>query len=41
MFSSNILPAPPKFLFQERQGKVNWRQVMNVDLDKVVREVDL
>jgi len=25
MFSSNMLPAPPKFMFQDRQGKVNWR----------------
>jgi hypothetical protein len=41
LFSSNILPAPPKFMFQERQGKINWRQIMNIDMDKVMKEVDL
>ena len=41
LFSSNLMPLPPKFTFQARQGRINWRQVMNLDLDKIVRDVDL
>ena len=41
LFSSNLMPLPPKFSFQARQGRVNWRQVMNLDLDKIVKDVDL
>ena len=25
LFSSNLMPMPPKFMFQERSGRVNWR----------------
>jgi hypothetical protein len=41
LFSSSLMPLPPKFQFQERQGRVNWRALMNTDLDKVVNECDL
>lgn len=41
LFASNLLPLPPKFMFQERNGRINWRQLMNVDLEKVTKEVDL
>ena len=35
------MPLPPKFVFQERQGRINWRTVLNSDLDKIVKDVDL
>jgi hypothetical protein len=35
------MPLPPKFEFQERQGRINWRAVLNADVDRVVKEVDL
>ena len=41
LFSSQAMPLPPKFSFQERNGRINWRLLMNVDLDKIVKEVDL
>ena len=41
LFSSQAMPLPPKFAFQDRQGRLNWRQLMNVDLDRIIREVDL
>ena len=41
LFSSNLMPPPPKFSFQERSGRINWRNVMNIDIDKMVKEVDL
>jgi hypothetical protein len=41
LFTSNLMPLPPKFSFQDRTGRINWRQLMNVDLDRVVKEVDL
>ena len=41
LFSSNLMPLPPKFNFQERSGRINWRSVMNTDMDKIVRDVDL
>lgn len=41
LFSSSLLPLPPKFAFQERTGHINWRTLMNVDIDKIIREVDL
>ena len=41
LFSSNLMPLPPKFNFQERSGRINWRNVCNADLDKIIRDVDL
>ena len=41
LFASNLLPLPPKFAFQERSGRINWRTLMNIDLDKINKEVDL
>ncbi|CDW86485.1 zinc finger protein dzip1l [Stylonychia lemnae] len=41
LFASNLLPLPPKFSFQERTGRINWRALMNTDLDKISKEVDL
>jgi hypothetical protein len=35
------MPLPPKFSFQERNGRINWRMIMNTDLDKVSKDVDL
>jgi hypothetical protein len=35
------MPLPPKFAFQDRQGRINWRQLMNVDLDRMTKDVDL
>ena len=34
-------PMPPKFQFQERTGRLNWRQIMNADVDKITQQVDL
>ena len=41
LFASNLMPLPPKFSFQERTGRINWRALMNTDLDKISKEVDL
>eukprot|EP00919_Chromeraceae_sp_WS-2016_P031325 GHVR01074108.1.p1 GENE.GHVR01074108.1~~GHVR01074108.1.p1 ORF type:complete len:590 (+),score=146.01 GHVR01074108.1:75-1844(+) len=30
----------PKFVFQQRHGKISWRQLHNLDLDRLVREGD-
>jgi len=35
------MPLPPKFQFQERQGRINWRTVLNTDVDKLVKDIDL
>ena len=35
------MPLPPVFKFQERSGKINWRTLMNTDLDQIIRETDL
>ena len=37
----HLMPLPPKFNFQARQGRINWRLVMNTDIDKIVSQVDL
>ena len=41
LFSSSLMPLPPKFSFQERSGRINWRALMNTDLDQIVSTVDL
>ena len=41
LYSSSILPMPPKFSFQERSGHINWRLLMNTDIERIVRDVDL
>jgi hypothetical protein len=35
------MPLPPKFNFQARQGRINWRTIMNTDIEKIVSNVDL
>lgn len=35
------MPLPPKFVFQDRNGRINWRAVMNADIDKIVKHGDL
>ena len=35
------MPLPPKFEFQERVGRINWRAVLNADVDRVIKDVDL
>jgi hypothetical protein len=35
LFASGLLPLPPKFAFQERVGRINWRALMNADLEKI------
>ena len=32
---------PPKFTFQERSGALTWRLIMNSDIEKITRNVDL
>ena len=41
LFASNLLPLPPKFAFQERTGRLNWRALMNLDLEKLMGDIDL
>lgn len=31
----------PAFRFQPRRGKLDWRSVSSLDLDRVMREVDI
>lgn len=37
----HLMPLPPKFSFQARQGRINWRLVMNTDVEKIISTVDL
>ena len=37
----HLMPLPPKFNFQARQGRINWRLIMNTDVDKIISTVDL
>jgi len=37
----HLMPLPPKFNFQARQGRINWREVMNTDVEKMISQVDL
>lgn len=32
----HLMPMPPKFNFQARQGRINWRTVMNTDVEKII-----
>ena len=44
LFAKEYIPLQPQFIFKDRQssgGRINWRQLMNVDLDKVTKEIDL
>ena len=36
-----MVPMAPKFQFQERRERLNWRLISDVDLDKITSEVDL
>ncbi len=35
------MPLPPKFKFSERQGRVNWRALINTNLEQVADQIDL
>lgn len=43
LFAKEYIPLQPQFIFKDRGtgGRINWRQLMNVDLDKVTKEIDL
>lgn len=43
LFAKEYIPLQPQFLFRDRMnaGRINWRQLMNVDMDKLVKEIDL
>jgi hypothetical protein len=41
LFSSNLMPLPPKFKFQDRQGRINWRALINTNIEQVSEQVDL
>jgi zinc finger protein DZIP1 len=45
LFAKEYIPLQPQFMFKDRGvqggGRINWRQLMNVDLDKVQKEIDL
>ena len=28
-------------MFKERSGRINWRQLMNMDIERVTKEIDL
>ena len=38
---NHILKHPPPFFFQERVGAINWEEIYLIDIDKIVRNVDL
>lgn len=43
LFAKEYVPLQQQFMFRDRAGagRINWRQLMNVDLDRVVKEIDL
>ena len=43
LFASSLqqTPTPPAFKFQERNGRLNWRHIMNADVDKISEQCDL
>ena len=41
LFSSNLMPLPPKFKFSQREGRVAWRQLLNCDVNEIEANVDL
>jgi len=44
LFAKEYIPLQSQFLFKDRAAsgeRINWRQLMNVDLDRVVKEIDL
>jgi hypothetical protein len=41
IFAPTIATNPPPFFFQPKSGKLNWREISNVDVDKLIRDVDL
>jgi zinc finger protein DZIP1 len=43
LFAKEYIPLQPQFIFKDRAtgGRINWRQLMNVDLEKVTKEIDL
>ena len=32
---------PPKFNFQEKNGRLDWRRIMNTDISKMTQQIDL
>jgi hypothetical protein len=44
LFAKEYVPLQHQFAFRDRLttgGRINWRQLMNVDLDRVQKELDL
>jgi hypothetical protein len=41
LFCHNLLPGPPTFQFKERKGRIDWRRIMNTNMDKLTSELDL
>jgi len=41
IFSSGKMPLPPVFEFKRKQGRIDWRLLMNTDLERVIRETDV
>jgi len=35
------MSASPSFFFRERKGKINWRNIANLDIDKLIEEGDV
>ena len=40
-FTSEFLPNPPQFFFKERMGKLNWRNIYDLDVPKLKSNVDI
>ena len=38
---NQINDASSNFYFQERLGQINWREVNRLDVDKIIKDVDL
>jgi len=41
IFSSGTMPLPPVFEFKRKQGRIDWRLIMNADLERVIGETDV
>jgi hypothetical protein len=41
IFSSGKMPLPPVFEFKSKQGRIDWRLLMNTDIDRVIRETNV
>ena len=46
LFSARInkgltTPVPPQFKFDERRERINWKPILNADIDQIKAQVDL